>query len=88
MFDKKSEKLIQDIASQYIEIFNIVKKICPKNFSIEEVTLIFIKTESMFNHIQVQIIKKTKKKQRNGNGNGNGKSSLPKEGKRTTEYYA
>lgn len=86
MFDKKSEKLIQDIASQYIEILKIVKKVCPKDFSYDEVILVFVKTESMFNHIQVQAIKKNKKKTRNGNGNG--KTSLPKESKRTKEYYA
>jgi len=86
MFDEKTEKLIQNIATQYIEIFKLVKKICPKDFNREQIILIFIKTESMFNNIQIQLIKKNKKK--NSNGNGNNKKSLPKESERTKEYYA
>lgn len=87
-FNKKTEKIIQEIASQYIEIFKIVKKTCPKSFTTEQLVLIFIKTENVFNSIQVAMAKKNRKKKRNGNGNGNGKLSLPKETKRTKEYYA
>lgn len=86
MFDKKTQKLIKSIANQYIEIFKIVKKICPKDFTADEVTLIFAKTDSMFNNIQLQIAKKNRKKNRNGNGNG--KKPLPKQVERNREYYA
>jgi len=90
LFDEKTEKLIRNIATQYIEIFKIVKKTCPKEFTTEQVTLMFIKTEAIFNSIQLQIAKKLRKKNRNGNsnGNGNGKVTLPKESERTKEYYA
>lgn len=86
LFNEQNEKLVKDIANQYIEIFKIVKNVCPKYFTKDEVTLIFIKTEVMFNNFQVQLAKKNKKKNRNGNGNG--KTSLPKESERTKEYYA
>ena len=85
-FDKGNEKLIQDISNQYIEIFKIVKKECPKNFTNDEVILMFVKTEAIYNSIQVELGRKNRKKKRNGNGNG--KLSLPKENKRTKEFYA
>lgn len=84
LYDEKNEKLIKDIATQYVEIFKIVKKTCPKYFTMEQITLIFIKTESIFNDIQVALAKKNRKKNRNGNG----KPSLPKENERTNEYYS
>lgn len=90
LFDVETEKLIREIASQYVEIFKIVKKACPKDFSTEQITLLFLKTEGMFNSIQVQKYKKQKKKNHNSNGNGNGKTKiiLPKQLERNTEYYA
>lgn len=84
MFNEKTEKLIKDIANQYIEIFKIVKKTCPKDFTYDEVILMFVKTESMFNNIQLMKTRKNKKK----NHNNNNKKRLPKEGKRTKDYYA
>lgn len=86
IFNKDNEKLIQEISNHFIEIFKIVKKQSPKNFTNDDIILMFVKTEAVYNSIQVELARKNRKKKRNGNGNG--KLSLPKENERTKEFYA
>ena len=88
MFTKKDERLIEEIAKQYIEIFRIVKKRCPKNFTNQQIILMFAKTESMFSNIQMQLARLNKKRKSNSNGNGNGKKLLPKINERNKEFYS
>lgn len=62
--DIDSKFLIEDIALQYIDMYKLVKKLCGRGFTKDEIAIIFVKTEQMFNAIQCQninTIKQTKK---------------------------
>lgn len=51
-FNPDTVNLIKEISNQYIDIYLIVKKCCPKNFTKDEIAIMFVKTEQMFNAYQ------------------------------------
>ena len=68
-FNSEIELLIKDIANQYIDIYLIVKKMCPKSFSKEQINIVYVQTEKMFNQYQCRIDEhKRSKKENKSNG--------------------
>ncbi len=68
-FSDETVDLICEIASQYIDIMNIVKRICPRRFTKDDKMIIFVKTEQMFNQIMIRRDEfERESKQKKGNG--------------------
>lgn len=79
LFNPETKALIKDIAQHYIEIHKIVRKMCPKTFNRDEINMMFIKTEALYNHIQIENMNKNKK--------NNHKKSQSKVDDRNLESY-
>lgn len=53
-FNANDAALIMDISRQYVDLYKMVKKICPKDMPQDIITYIYAKTDAMFNQIKAR----------------------------------
>jgi len=65
------DNALVDIIKQYIHIMQKVKMLCPKDFTENQIELIFIRSEATYNNLLIKFYKDQLRKQKESSENTN-----------------